>query len=123
RMDPESADAIEQPWVDFSTISDNENVEFPGRNALAGGLARAVLDVLRQFQCDGFPPFREPWSHYDVTRDHAVRISQQVRNIHGIARGVSEDGALWVESDGAMRSYISGEVSLRLATEQPLESQ
>jgi len=118
RMQPADADSIEQPWVDFATIAATTGVDFPGRNALAGGLARAVVTVLQQFQHEGFAPFRDQWSHYDVTRDKNVRISQLGHDMRGVARGINHDGALRVESDGAWRSFISGDVSLRMEPDQ-----
>lgn len=117
RMDPENADAIEQPWVDLSTILSSTRVDSPGRNALAGGLARTLMGVLQRFQHDGFEPFRAQWSLFDVARDRPVRILQQGGSSFGIARGVGEEGALLVDGKGGRCSYISGEVSLRLGSE------
>jgi len=115
RMNRDEVADIEQPWVDLATAAGEGGIELPGRNALAGGMAHAVLEVLGRFQHKGFPAFREAWLGFDVLRDHEVRVIQADGEVRGIARGISEEGALWVESGGVRHSYVSGEVSLRLA--------
>lgn len=115
RMSREEAINIEQPWVDLATAAYKAGMSLPGRNALAGSLAHAVLEVLACFQHAGFPAFRQAWSAFDVLRDQAVRVIQDDGEVLGIARGISEEGALWVESGGNRHRYVSGEVSLRLA--------
>lgn len=115
RMNASEAKGIEQPWVDLATAAGKTGVQLPGRNALAGGLAGAVLEVLKRFEVQGFPAFQQSWSRFDVLRDREVRVIQSGGDTLGVARGIGQDGALWVESGGVRYSYVSGEVSLRLA--------
>jgi biotin-(acetyl-CoA carboxylase) ligase len=44
-----------------------------------------------------------------------VRVLQGRESQEGVARGVDPDGALLLETGGARRRILSGEVSVRLA--------
>jgi BirA family transcriptional regulator, biotin operon repressor / biotin---[acetyl-CoA-carboxylase] ligase len=45
--------------------------------------------------------------------DAEVNVLQGERSIEGIARGVSEDGSLLLETSQGLQRFVSGEVSLR----------
>jgi BirA family biotin operon repressor/biotin-[acetyl-CoA-carboxylase] ligase len=118
-MNQSGAAHIGQPWVDLATAAERSGMTFPGRNALAGGLARSVLQALQAFQSHGFSHFHDEWRRFDSLRGREVTVIQNERDIAGIARGIDGQGALLVDSGGEMNSYVSGEVSLRLRSAGP----
>lgn len=102
---------IHQPWADLhAAVGTN-----PGRNKAAGQLLHYVLEGLERFSREGFAPFHRAWEEYDVARDKPVIIHGATGATHGLARGVDETGAFLVSVDGAIRRFLSGDVSLRLA--------
>jgi BirA family biotin operon repressor/biotin-[acetyl-CoA-carboxylase] ligase len=88
--------------------------ESPSRNRIAGALLDELLDMLWQFEHSGFTAFREEWQGLDALAGREVRLSMGDQVLSGIARGVDSDGALFLESDGCVQRFVSGEASLRL---------
>ena len=43
----------------------------------------------------------------------AIKVWLGENRVHGIERGIDEQGALLVEVDGKLQRYYSGEISLR----------
>lgn len=73
--------------------------------------------VLQRFARDGFAELQAEWMRCDAFRDQTVCvISEFAPPIDGVCRGVSRDGALRLEVNGAVQEVLSGEVSLRLAS-------
>ncbi|HEY2682859.1 MAG TPA: biotin--[acetyl-CoA-carboxylase] ligase [Steroidobacteraceae bacterium] len=86
----------------------------PSRNRIAGAILDELLDMLWQFEHSGFTAFREEWQGLDALAGREVRLLMGNQEKSGIARGVDSDGALFLESDGALQRFVSGEASLRL---------
>jgi BirA family biotin operon repressor/biotin-[acetyl-CoA-carboxylase] ligase len=91
--------------------------ELPSRNLVAASLTSAMLEGLAQFAAQGFAPFAGAWQVLDSLRNAPVRVVQGSGTLEGIARGVDPDGALRVERAGRIERFVSGDVSLRAATE------
>ena len=89
--------------------------EAPSRNRLAGLLLDGLLFTVDRYESDGVAPFLEEWLARDVVRDRAVALHLAGGTVEGTARGIDEDGALLLETDGVLQRFASGEVSLRLA--------
>lgn len=102
---------IDQPWTDLS----RELGALVDRNHLAGSLLAALLEMLAIFRRQGFAGLRARWQALDGCMGRPVQLSLGERRIHGVARGVNEQGALLLETDGAIERFHGGEVSLRLA--------
>ena len=85
----------------------------PSRNAVAGGLLEACLEMLAEFSDRGFEPFRAEWQRSDALRGEAVRVLRGKNTSAGIARGIDSAGALLLETAGEVRRFVSGEVSVR----------
>lgn len=105
------ADQVSQPFVDVVSLTDSH----PGRSALLAVLVEELLETLDSFERDGFGALREEWQQANAHRDSRIRLISGQDEIDGICRGVDESGALLLESDGQVRSYYGGEVSLRAA--------
>lgn len=86
----------------------------PTRNEVAGTVVDEVLAVLEDYERSGFAPLRAQWSALDAFANRRVRLSLGAESVHGIARGIDAEGALLLDVDGAMRTFLSGDLSLRL---------
>ena len=100
---------VGQAVTDISSHLDQVN-----RNEVFVTLLTALDEGLARFEHAGFAAFREEWNichaFHECTVD--VLIGQGER-ITGLAKGVDELGALLLETQGGLRRFHSGEVSLR----------
>ena len=102
--------AIDQPATDLETAIDGT----VDRNALLSGLLIHLDRALTVFASDGFAPFRPEWESYHVHQGRTVVLALPGgRSETGRARGIAEDGALVLETRSGVRTFHSGEVSLR----------
>lgn len=83
------------------------------RNQLAISVIKHVMLVLREFEQTGLDGFLGEWQQQDAYLDRPVCVLLGSNKIHGISRGVDENGALLVESKGQTQRYYSGEISLQ----------
>ncbi len=91
----------------------------PSRNQIAGTVLDELLAMLVLFEREGFAAFWPSWTALDALRGRSAVVSCGERRIAGRARGVDRDGALQFEAAGAMQKFVSGEVSLRAAGDDP----
>jgi len=110
RLDTAAADGIDQPWIDLNTITG-----LPvRRNDLAVAVVRELHAMFERFARDGFVPFRASWQKCHLFENRPVRVLGAEREVRGIARGISDTGALRVIDDqGREHNFYSGDVSLR----------
>lgn len=109
-MMPETGEReIDQPWIALSQMLP----ALPSRNTLAARLIDLLLEALPQFETHGLQPFLAEWRALDAFRDQAVVVHLGENRVHGIERGIDEQGALLVEVEGKQQRYYSGEISLR----------
>jgi BirA family biotin operon repressor/biotin-[acetyl-CoA-carboxylase] ligase len=85
----------------------------PSRNALAARLVNGLVTAFAEFGRSGFTTFVEDWHEFDRLRGHAVRIEQAHGHRDGIVRGIDRDGALLLESAGAIDRIVAGDVRVR----------
>lgn len=90
----------------------------PDRNHLLAVLLLELGDMLRDFAARGFSAFRAEWESCHALQDKRVRLSlPDGRQAAGIARGVTDDGALILELDTGMQIFHSGDISLSAGAE------
>jgi BirA family biotin operon repressor/biotin-[acetyl-CoA-carboxylase] ligase len=83
----------------------------PDRNLLLAALLQQLAIVLERFGKDGFAPFRGEWEQYNIHRDRTVQLLLPDDSlVSGTVRGVSDSGALCVETAQGLRQFNSGEV-------------
>jgi BirA family transcriptional regulator, biotin operon repressor / biotin---[acetyl-CoA-carboxylase] ligase len=86
----------------------------PDRVALARSLGAAIVVALDSFLEDGFAPFAARWRELDWLEGSRIDVQQpDGTRVTGVARGVDADGALRVETAGAVVALVSGEASVR----------
>ncbi len=84
-----------------------------GREALAGAVLASLLDAVARFSTDGISPFLGGFEQLDELAGQEVMVEEHGRRQRGIARGLTDDGALRVEHDDGERIHRSAQVSLR----------
>ncbi|ART80273.1 bifunctional biotin--[acetyl-CoA-carboxylase] ligase/biotin operon repressor BirA [Oceanisphaera avium] len=105
---PEQAH-ISQPVAELAELG-----EIKDRNGLVIALSQHLQHCLAIFEAQGIAAFQEQWNRLDYFNGKAVKVLMSEQVIHGIARGIDEQGALLLElSNGSIQRYLGGEVSLR----------
>jgi BirA family biotin operon repressor/biotin-[acetyl-CoA-carboxylase] ligase len=109
-LPPAVAANIGQPVASLADLGE----PLPERNLLLALLLRELGDMLCSFAADGFAAVRAEWQEHHALQDRPVRLSLPDGSaVAGIARGVSDSGALQVETAQGMRIFNAGEISLR----------
>ncbi|MCV6613525.1 MAG: bifunctional biotin--[acetyl-CoA-carboxylase] ligase/biotin operon repressor BirA [Cellvibrionaceae bacterium] len=103
-----AAEAIDQDWVDLRSIGFNGS-----RNQVVTALINNLMPLLANYGASGFKPYRAPWEVLDAFRGRAVALSSAQQRIEGVAKGVSDNGALLIETSEGLEQYSGGELSLR----------
>jgi BirA family biotin operon repressor/biotin-[acetyl-CoA-carboxylase] ligase len=86
------------------------------REALIARLVSALLARANEYLRDGFVPLQPRFMRRFAHTDQRVDILEQgVRIASGLALGVDGAGRLLVQTEAGLRTFISGEVSLRAA--------
>jgi len=85
----------------------------PDRNHLLAVLLLELGDMLREFATHGFAALRAEWENNHALQDSRVRLLlPDGSHVSGIARGVTNEGALRMETDSGMQIFHAGEISL-----------
>lgn len=87
----------------------------PPREQVLAAVLRSLGEVLDHLATHGFASLREEWISLNVWQDRPVRVIEDVRSLHGICRGVDDEGALLLESEAGVLRVRGGDVSLREA--------
>jgi biotin-(acetyl-CoA carboxylase) ligase len=89
-----------------AALEDYVSVE---RNRLIGTVAGSVLQALALFETRGLEPLREDWESMHAHAGARLRVRlADGRVITGIARGLSSDGALRLQTGSGLRA-LAGE--------------
>lgn len=99
-----------QPIVDLHEVLGDK---LPDRNALVAQFTSHLLECMGLFSRNGFIAFIHEWGRYDALHNSEVKVLHNEQTLLGIARGVSEDGSLLIETPQGIQRFTSGEVSLR----------
>lgn len=102
------ADTINQGWINLQEAGVNID-----RNELTATLLKELRAALLHFEKEGLAPFITRWRGLDNFLDRPVKLLIGDQEIHGIERGIDQQGALLLEQDGIIKPYIGGEISLR----------
>ncbi|MDY6978796.1 MAG: bifunctional biotin--[acetyl-CoA-carboxylase] ligase/biotin operon repressor BirA [Pseudomonadota bacterium] len=113
-MPQEVAQDIEQPWTDLQRITGRR----PSRQRLLIALLDELLPALVRYEQEGLQPFLPDWQRWDAIAGKSVQLLLPQRTIQGWAIGIDGQGNLLIEHAGRQETYSSGEISLRLDTEQ-----
>ena len=109
-MPAEAGKLIEQKWTDLQSHS---KVKID-RNALSAQLVSCLHQRLHQHQQVGLTPMLDEWHSHDAFLNKRVKLITGERTTQGICRGVNNQGALLLETNGLIKPVYGGEVSLRM---------
>lgn len=107
--------SLQQPWTDIFSITQQP----PKRNEIAGLILKELFLTLPQFESQGLSAFQKSWEQLDNLQERNVTVILEEKKIHGIAKGIDEQGNLMVQTENKLHHFHSGEVSVRL---QPLKN-
>ncbi|MBX2809910.1 MAG: bifunctional biotin--[acetyl-CoA-carboxylase] ligase/biotin operon repressor BirA [Cellvibrionaceae bacterium] len=101
--------AIEQPYIALAQFS-----SVCSRNALIAQLLNHLLPMVADFATTGFSCYRDDFQAVDAYRGRPVCVLSGRQRRVGVARGVTEMGALKLELDSGEHLIVhGGEISLR----------
>lgn len=101
---------IDQAVVDLFSLKPDDL----SRNKLLGVALRHLIDVLVEFETNGFGVLRDEWQNMHAYQDKPVALRMPDNSeILGVVRGVSTEGALILETASGERRFGSGEISMR----------
>ncbi|MGB7801849.1 bifunctional biotin--[acetyl-CoA-carboxylase] ligase/biotin operon repressor BirA [Buttiauxella sp.] len=103
-----ATDVINQSWINLQEAGINID-----RNALAIRIIKELRKALQLFEEEGLLPFLPRWESLDNFINRQVKLIIGEREIHGISRGINEQGGLLLEQDGVIKPWVGGEISLR----------
>lgn len=108
RMREPAADVINQGWINLQEAGIDID-----RNELTITLLRELRTALCKFEQEGLASFIPRWRNLDNFIDRPVKLLIGDKEIYGIERGIDQQGALLLELDGEIKTFIGGEISLR----------
>lgn len=104
---PKSASAqIDQPYTDLSAHFSG----CPDRNKIVATVITELTQGLEQFNVSGFAPLQPYWDSLDVYRSHMVEIRAGSNVVQGKVLGVSNSGALVLETGHGLKIITGGEL-------------
>ena len=103
-------DSIDQPAIDLA----NESAHDINQSELLGMILKHLADVLSSFETLGFIGLRDEWLSYHAYENKPVRmLLPNGTDVHGIVKGVADDGILLVQTSLGLQRFSAGEISLR----------
>ena len=84
-----------------------------GRNAVAAFLIDEIITVLSDYAAEGFAPLAAEWNAADSLAGRELDVSVNGMQISGLAKGITADGRLKLDSGDKMHLLVSGDVTLR----------
>lgn len=108
---PDEQKDIDQPWTDLTSATGTR----VDRNALAANLITALIEQVALFESSGLGPFIEDWKNLDYFQNQAIKLIMGNKEITGICRGIDQTGALLLETNGQLKAFHGGEISVRPA--------
>jgi len=98
---------IDQPWTDV-----HSQLPACSRNTLAALLLEELITGLNLFAKRGFARFTDNWEQMDGLRGKTIEVYAGENVAQGTASGISESGALLLDTGEEILTLHSGEVSL-----------
>ena len=100
---------IDQPWTDLKEVLNKEQQ----RNKLANALLKSMHQVMNEFQTFGLGPFIDRWKRLDNFMDKSITLQAGATVVTGVCKGIDEQGAILLDIDGEIKSFIGGEISIK----------
>jgi len=106
-MSADDGALIDRPWTDLATAS-GQNID---RNELASAVLNQLAEGLVQIDQQGCVPWLNLWRQRDYLKGRSIVIDGSPP-VAGIAAGVSDSGALLIETESGRQEVSGGEASV-----------
>ena len=100
---------IDQPWTNLKSLC-HPSV---ARSEILLTRITRIESALVEYQANGFSGFAKDWNHLSAMHLRSVTLHLPGKQVSGIEVGIEPTGALRLETASGIRSFHSGEVSLR----------
>ncbi|MGR4992275.1 bifunctional biotin--[acetyl-CoA-carboxylase] ligase/biotin operon repressor BirA [Vibrio rotiferianus] len=107
---PDLQPNIDQPWTTLNQVSDGIAID---RTQLAINLIEHWKTTLEEYEMTGLAGFVERWNRLDNFIGRPVKLLMGPREIHGVVKGIDQQGGVILETENGLETYIGGEISLR----------
>ncbi|MBD3610111.1 MAG: bifunctional biotin--[acetyl-CoA-carboxylase] ligase/biotin operon repressor BirA [Gammaproteobacteria bacterium] len=111
-MPDEAASAIDQPWIDLSSLTEQKL----SRNQIVAKILLQLRANLEQFEREGMQAYLETWNKMDQYAGQEVELHFPQQVITGKVQGIDQYGSLLLQTSEGVKAYQSGEVSLRMSS-------
>lgn len=103
---------IDQPVGDLAACG----IPLQERNRVLALLLKHLVRMLREFALHGFAPLRSEWENYHLFQHRPAKLLMPDGTLaEGAVRGVTDEGALRLETVLGEQVFNAGEISLRSA--------
>lgn len=109
-MSEQHGKSIDQAWSDLTSLT-----SMPRKTQLLTLLQKQLQQDLSLFQESGLTPFLSRWEDADLFIGQQIKLLIGTEEVHGICRGIDQQGAVLLETADGIKSFIGGEISLRKA--------
>ena len=109
-MMTEQTEGITQPWASLSEVAGHKDID---RNQLAITMIQTLNRALLDYEQQGMQGFVDRWNRLDNFIHRPVKLIMGQREITGTSRGINEQGAVLLETECGIETFIGGEISLR----------
>lgn len=82
------------------------------RVRLAGALLSRLDNRYMENETRGFAPIRTAWERFSAVTGRTVAVTDRATSLRGRVVGIDDDGALVLDTGGALARVIAGDVSL-----------
>ncbi len=100
---------INQAWTDLFRLGYKLD-----RTELTAELIIQIATNIEAYAAQGIEIFRARWDELHVFNKQMVEFDLAGQHYHGIVQGVDDDGALLMEMDGLSRSFVAGEIKVKV---------
>lgn len=101
---------IEQPVTDICSHTQQRL----SRNSIVATLLSNIFEILKVLEMDKDSNLIEEWRSLDCYLERRAKLVLPNEEIEGVLKGVDNQGALLMSVAGEVKSYTSGEISLRV---------
>lgn len=115
RMDEATRAASRSGWAQQGIALEHLEGDLADRNELASAVTNEITSVFVGYEESGFEAFADAWRSVDWLRGRTISIESPASRVTGSAAGVTDDGALLVETDNGVIPVSSGTVVLEPA--------
>lgn len=109
-MQNRNSELIGQPWSSLFEVMGDKLID---RNQIAVKIIEYWNLALEEYELKGMSSFVSRWNKLDNFIERPVKLLMGNKEIHGIDKGIDSRGAIIIETEQGIESYIGGEISLR----------